>query len=182
MQATQHITRQHLAEIVDAIYGQGEVIVKEASTGYDSSPNHFPDAESLQADVGQADTRGFFFYSIYYPEAGGHVYERRIDLIPEKCDGHTHRFKQEGWGLIRLQCRFRDPSDIECNIAVNSEVRASNWSDTYPDMGDPAEWDWKLVNSKAGRLIRLLRKLGKQKAQVQERSATSRRMTSPDPL
>jgi hypothetical protein len=165
MQATQHITRQQLAEIVDAIYGQGEVIVKEASSDYDSSLKHFPDANSLHADVDRAGTRGFLFYSIYYPEAGGYVYERRIDLIPEKCEGHTHRFKQEGWGLIRLQCRFQDPSDIECSIAVNSEVRASNWSNTYPDLGDPAGWDWKLINSKCGRLTRLLRKLGKQKVE-----------------
>ncbi|QTN32567.1 hypothetical protein HZ994_09560 [Akkermansiaceae bacterium] len=165
MQATQHISRQQLAEIVDAIYGQGEVIVKEASSDYDSPPRHFPDADSLQADLDRSSSRGFHFYSIYYPEAGGRVYDRRIDLIPEKCEGHTHRFKQEGWGLIRLQCRSREASNIECNIAVNSEVRASNWSETYPDMGDPAEWDWKLIKSKAGRLVRLLRKLGKQQVE-----------------
>ncbi|MBB5353966.1 hypothetical protein HNR46_004237 [Haloferula luteola] len=162
MQATQHISREQLAKIVEAIFGQGEVIVKEASSRYDSPARAFSGTEALNHDLDDDATPGFRFYSIYYPEAGGHVYERRIELIPEKCDGHTHRFKQEGWGLIRLQCRSRAQGTIECNIAVNSEVRAANWSDAYPDMKDPAEWDWNVVKSKAGRLVRLLRKLGQQ--------------------
>jgi hypothetical protein len=45
---------------------------------------------------------------------------------------------------------------------VNSEERAHNWSDTYPDLKSPDLWDWAVVKKKAGRLIRLLRKLGKQ--------------------
>lgn len=160
MQATQHISRQQLAEIVQTIFGQGEVIVKEAISRFDSPTNVFSDADALNGDWDDA-TSGFRFYSIYYPDAGGHVYERRIELTQENCDGHTHRFKQEGWGLIRLQCRSRDQDMIECNIAVNSEVRSTNWRDTCPDLKDPAEWDWNIVNSKAGRLVRLLRKLGK---------------------
>jgi hypothetical protein len=163
MQTSATITTIQLDEVVAAIFKQGEVVVTEANSEYDSPLKSFPDANALSEDLKRKDTSGFFFYSIYYPEAGGHINERRVDLIPKKCNGHTYRFKLEGWGLIHMQCRFQDPYSLKCNIAVNSEARASNWSDTCPEIGDPAKWDWKIVSSKAGRLVRLLRKLGKEK-------------------
>ncbi len=164
MQTTQQITRQQLDDVVDEIFKLGEVTVKEASSSYDAVLREFPDSESLKADLNCSGVSRPFLYAIYYPDVGGHVYDRRIELIPEKCEGHTHRFSYAGWGLIQLQCRFHDDQSVECRIAVNSEVRASNWRETSPDMGDPALWDWKVVKSKAGRLTRLLRKLGKESA------------------
>ena len=67
----------------------------------------------------------------------------------------------QGWGLIQLQCDFRKHPMVECRIAVNSAIRAANWSDTYPDFQSPESWDWKVVERKTGRLVRLLRQMGK---------------------
>jgi len=89
------------------------------------------------------------------------VLERRIDLKLGAVPGHIHRFTQDGWGLIQLHCNFRNYPSIECRIAVNSSVRASNRFDTHPEMGSPDLWNWDVVKRHAGRLTRLLRELAR---------------------
>jgi hypothetical protein len=163
MQTTQTISEKQLQEIVVAIYDQGPVVVKQAYSDLDAAPREFVDAEALIDELRFRPGQKFLFssYAIYYPEAKGYIYEERITLKPGSCGDHTFRFSQEGWGLIHLQCNFRNHPKIECRIAVNTETRAGNWSDTIPALRSPDLWDWRVVNKKAGKLIRLLKKLGK---------------------
>jgi hypothetical protein len=168
MQTTQHISPSQLDEVLRSVFAAGSPIVKQASSDFDQPTKLFPTVDSLRENMNYAtgSTRGFFCYSIYYPDAEGIVTERRIDLKPGAVPGHTHRFAPQGWGLIQLQCDFRKFPSIECRVAVNSDVRAQNWSDTYPEMGSPDLWNWDVINRHAGRLVRLLRKIAKEAEQV----------------
>ncbi len=163
METTQQIFLEQLNEIVAAVFAQGPVVVRQAYSNFGCATREFADADALLDDLHYEPGVGdvFLQYTLYYPEAKGHTHERRIDLKPEACNGHTFRFCQEGWGLIQLQCDFRKHPMVECRVAVNSAIRASNWSDTYPDFQSPNAWDWAVVERKAGRLVRLLRKMGK---------------------
>ena len=167
MQTTQHISPAQLDEVVASVFASGSPIVKQASSDFDTAPKTFPTVDDLREDLrfttGQA--RRFFSYAIYYPEAKGVVSERRIDLRPGAVPGYTHQFAPQGWGLIHLQCNFRNFPSIECRVAVNSDVRAQNWSSSYPEMGSPDLWDWAVVKRHAGRLTRLLRQLSKRAEQ-----------------
>lgn len=163
MQTTQHISLAQLEEVVEAVFSQGPVIVRQAYSNFGCNTREFADPKALLKDLYYETGVGDVFrqYAIYYPEAKGHTHERRIALKPELCNGHTFRFCQEGWGLIHLQCDFRNYPIVECRIAVNSESRAGTWSDTYLDFESPAAWDWGVIERKAGKLVRLLRRLGK---------------------
>lgn len=167
MQTTQHISPSQLDEVIDSVFASGSPVVKQESSDFDSPTKTFPTADDLREDLRfiPDQKQRFKCYAIYYPDAGGTVSERRIDLKPGAVPGHTHRFSQEGWGLIHLQCNQRDYPSIECRVAVNSDVRAHNWSDTCPEMGAPDLWDWDVIKRHAGRLTRLLRKLAKQRAE-----------------
>lgn len=166
MQATQHISVDQLHEIISAVFDQGNVVVKQAYSDFDCPTRQFNDVKALVEDLKYQPGQevSFFSYVIYYPEAKGYTNEERIDLKPESCKGHTFRFSQVGWGLIQLQCNFRDYPKIECRIAVNSRERAGNWYGTYPDYKNPDLWDWEVLKKKVGTLVRLLRKHGKQAA------------------
>jgi hypothetical protein len=145
------------------IFAQGPVVVRQAYSNFSSATREFSNANTLRDELRYVPGIGDVFrqYTLYYPELKGHTLERRIVLNPDKCNGHTFRFCQEGWGLIQLQCDFRKYPIVECRIAVNSEIRAANWSETYPDFQSPESWDWEVVDRKAGRLVRLLRQMGK---------------------
>lgn len=94
---------------------------------------------------------------VHYPEALGFVATRVITLQPEKCGGASWREALEGWGLIQLQLQYRVADFVEFRVAVNTEKRAQAWAQTYPEMGAPSLWNWKLVEKHARRLIRVLR-------------------------
>lgn len=161
MQTTQLITTAQLDKVIHAIYVDGPPVVKEAYSKLDTPTATFPLPSDLRANIQYVPGQNeFFHYALYYPAAKGHVIEKRSAL---KFEGshHAHRFSQEGWGLIFLQLTFRDHSRIECRVAVNSSSRAEKWFATYPELKSPDLWDWKVVKRQAGRLVRLLRKLGR---------------------
>lgn len=162
MQTSQQISLDQLHEVVAAVYDQGPVIVRQAYSDYESATKEFADATALLDELRFEPKAGDLFrqFTLYYPEAKGHTHERRITLKPEVCKGHPFRFCQEGWGLIQLQCDFREHPLVGCTISVNSAIRAGKWSETYPDFQSPDKWDWAVVEKKAGRLVRLLRRLG----------------------
>jgi len=168
MQTTQLISAAQLDEVAESVFASGSPVVKQSSSDFDTPTKSFPSFDDLRDDLRftPGQKLGFRCYSIYYPDAKGVVSERRIDLKPGAVPGHTHRFSQQGWGLIQLQCNFRNYPLIECRVAVNSDTRAQNWSATYPEMGSPELWNWDEVKRHAGRLTRLLRKLGKQAEQA----------------
>jgi hypothetical protein len=163
MQTTQFIQDKQLNELINIIYSDGAPVVKEAYSEFDAPTVTFRSASELRANIEFIPKeRAFFYYAIYYPDAKGFVLEKRIKLKPRACKGHTHRFSQEGWGLIFLHITFQSQSRIECCVAVNSNARAETWSNIYPELKSPDLWDWTIVSRYAGRLTRLLRKLGKQ--------------------
>ncbi len=164
MQTTQNIFISQLHDILNAIYDEGAPVVREAYSEFDTPTREFKTKSDLLNDLtySPGQKAKFFHYSIYYPESAGFTIEERINLKPEKCNGHTYRFSQAGWGLIFLQCDFKNYPVIECRIAVNSRKRAELWAPTYPKLRSPDAWNWNIVDRYAGKLVRRLRKHGKQ--------------------
>lgn len=167
MQITQIITDKQINKLIGAIFVSGDPIVKEAYSDFDATTKTFQTGQLLRNDIKFTleKTQSFFFYSIYYPAATGIVTERRIELTPGVVKDHTHRFCQEGWGLIFLKFTFKHLDTVECNVSVNSQTRANNWAHTTKRMGDPNQWEWDVVKRHASRLIRLLRRLAKLRAE-----------------
>jgi hypothetical protein len=97
-------------------------------------------------------------FAIYYPDVKGSLLIERIALDPRKCNGESFRYAVGGWGVIHLQCDMRKPPGLLCRVSVNSEARANGWKDTRPSYGEPALWDWKLVDKHARRLMRAINK------------------------
>jgi hypothetical protein len=179
MQTTQSISESQLDDVLASVFASGDPVVKEAYSDFDASTKVFPTLESLREDFHYTpgQKRKFFYYAIYYPAANGLVVEKRIELKPGAVKNHTHRFCQEGWGLVFLQITSKHPGAVECRVAVNSEKRANKWADTIDRFGDPDAWDWDVIKLHAGRLTRLLRKLGKQRAEQAEQAAAGQPAT-----
>jgi len=163
MQATQVITFEQNRALLDAAFSQGPVVAKETYSAPGTSIRQFTSTSEILADM----ERGSFFYlySFYYPEALGQVSEKRLSLSPEKCDSHTFRYTLDGWGWIHIQCDLRESPMIRCRVCVNSPERAAAWEEINPEFGSPDLWDWTVIKRKAGKLIRLLRKQGKETEQ-----------------
>ena len=95
MQTTQYITDTQIDEMIRAVYAAGSPVVKEAYSDLDSPTVTFQSASDLRADIKFVPkAKAFFYYALYYPDAKGFVMEKKIELKPKACGGHTHRFSQ----------------------------------------------------------------------------------------
>ncbi|MHA3770071.1 hypothetical protein ACXR0O_00875 [Verrucomicrobiota bacterium sgz303538] len=168
MQATQVISVEQLRELLDAAFAQGPVVAKETYSAFGATIRQFTSTSEILADMERASDqcRLAYLYSFYYPEARGQVAEKRVSLIPEKCGGHTFRYTLDGWGWIHIQCDLRDMPMIRCRVCVNSPERATAWEEINPEFGSPGFWEWPIIKKKAGKLVRLLRKQGKETKQT----------------
>ena len=164
MQREEKIPMESVEKIIEAIY-EGGPSVFEAYSEFESDVREFPTKESLEQYVFEqleSNHRHKFVYcSLFYPEMGGLIRKRRVDLDPKHCEGATFRYATEGWGLIGFQLKISEPEDISCTFVVNSEKRANNWFDTIPELGSPSAWNWKMVERHARRLIQVLKKSAK---------------------
>lgn len=173
MQTTRIITEQNIGEVLIAVYKEGEPIAYQADSAFGEELKEFNSREELNQEIDKLlnTNAPFFQFAFYYPESIGFVEKQRVNLNPEKCNGHTFRFSIKGWGLIYLQFH-RKPQGIECRAAVNTEKRANGWKDTYPDMKEPSLWRWKTVEKNARRIIRVINKVAQQGTPADPKTAT----------
>ncbi len=89
----------------------------------------------------------------------GKFFISKIKLNPTYCDGKTFRYRLDGWAIIYVQLDVQKGENfIKCNVSVNSKKRAENWKTTIPELGNPALWEWKNVESRARKIIYQLKK------------------------
>ena len=161
MQRTEKINAKSLFELVEISFSNGVIRFYEAYSAPDKEILEIKSLTEFKKYYNQkSEVYKSFQFGLYYPESKGKFTIDRFDLDPKYCNGSTFKYKTSGWGVIYIQLSIEHPeSMIECRIAVNSEKRAKGWKDIYPQMGLPELWDWKIVNSKARKLIYNMKKL-----------------------
>src|SRR2546426_11648858 len=89
------------------------------------------------------------------------VHQRRIALVPAKCQGATFRWTIEGWGLITMQLGGSSLVGlVASHTNHNSAERARKWEQTLNrTLGSVSAWDWPEVSRVSRRLNRQIRKL-----------------------
>lgn len=93
-------------------------------------------------------------------KASDDVRVNRIELNPKKCQGATHRYRVDGWGLVSLELRGINKAGLQySHTNHNTEKRAVAWETNYGDvMGSPSNWDWKIVTSTSRKLHSFIKK------------------------
>ena len=152
------VNKERLEGLVESIF-QNNATVYEAYSVPDNELRVFQTSSEVMRYIDEVSNKkeNLAYLSIHYPEAGGYINIKRINLIPEKCKGAKVRYSAEGWGLIQFKLWFNENS-ITCEIDVNSEKRALKWASTYPDLKSPDLWEWKEVQRQCQRLKRVLKK------------------------
>lgn len=153
------IKAEHLKELIDSIFSDGEVCVYEAYSKPDKELRTFGSSEEILEYIEElkSNSDNLAYLSLHYLNSGGFVRNKEINLIPEKCNGALKRYSAEGWGLIQFQLWLND-NGCTCDIGVNSEKRAHAWEHTYPELRSPSLWNWKVVQKQNRRLKRVVKK------------------------
>ncbi|MGK4006510.1 hypothetical protein WMF31_28075 [Sorangium sp. So ce1036] len=145
--------------IADAIFKERPAAVAEAYSGFDRALIQFQSAQEICAHArSKRSSDGYIHLAVLYPDMAGKLTRARISLDPKECDGHTHRYEAQGWGLIWVYLKLSPAEGPESSISANSEKRARAWSATYPDMEAPSTWHWPAVARHLRRLRSALKR------------------------
>lgn len=144
----------NLAPLLQAVFESPAVAVYTSESDYGEPTRSFSSADQLIKHLNERVRSGSLFesYALHYADAGGHVQDRRIELDPDKHEGHTFRHSVAGWGVIYLKIKLLSPETASCTLVVNSRKRAEDWSAKYPDLKSPALWNWSVVENHVTRL------------------------------
>lgn len=147
--------------IAEAIFAKPGVRVVEAYSDFDVIPREFSSASEVAAYARECAQRpnGLLHLFVHYPDMGGRLVRETIRLKPGAVPGHSLRYTWNGWGLIAVQLYLSNKPSLLSRIVANSEVRASGWADTYPEVDAPDTWRWSAVKSHVRRLQRVLKRV-----------------------
>jgi hypothetical protein len=159
MANTDRLSDESVASVAQAIFAKGGPTVAEAYSEFGCEPRRFACARELCAYALERRQvpSGSVHLAIHYPEASGRMLLKRISLDPSACNGFTHRFTHEGWGLIWVHLHLAGSGSVGSFISANSQTRAEKWATTYPELDPPMTWFWPAVASHARRLTRVLK-------------------------
>lgn len=151
-------------EILDFIFNEIECRVFESYSNYEKELVEFTNTKEVVeyyqlGDFSKKPNRSATLM-LWPIKASDNVRVNRIELNPKKCQGATHRYRVDGWGLISLELKGINKAGLQySNSNHNTEKRASAWEPNYCDvMGSPSEWDWKAVSSTSRKLNNFIKK------------------------
>jgi hypothetical protein len=148
-----------VAAIASAIFAKGSPTVVEAYSEFGRDPRRFSSAAEVCAYAAQRrpEASGYVHLAIHYSDTSGRLVPKRVTLDPSRCNGATHRYTFEGWGIIWVYLNLAHSSATGSFVSANSQKRAEKWAATYPQQDSPATWHWPAVAAHARRLTKALR-------------------------
>lgn len=144
--------------VAEAIFKEQPLTVIEAYSASKQELRTFQSPEELCAYVTarRDSVDGSAHLAVHYPDMAGRVARTRVSLNPRKCNGHTYRYRVDGWGLVQVHLQLR-PAKLDSFISANSEERALSWATTLPELDPPSTWHWPAVSRHLRRLRRALK-------------------------
>lgn len=141
--------------VLEAIFGLNLFRVFEAYSEPDSQLREFVAAEEVPLT-----SRGAHLM-LYAVESGPEPTAHRIELRPGGLGDATFRFQCQGWGIIQLHFGdlFQGDELRWSHTNHNTEKRAAKWAAVYPELGDPAAWEWAAVSRASSKLNRTIRSM-----------------------
>ncbi|MBC5774981.1 hypothetical protein H8S95_12970 [Pontibacter sp. KCTC 32443] len=149
--------REDFEEIVRFIYGELGLSVFQSYSQPEKPLQEYGTAEQLltELETGQNQIQ----LALWKKSFGFDYRINKIDLNPKYCNGHTFRYRIDGWGLIHFQISGLTGERLEtCSISHNTEKRATTWESTNPDIGKVSEVNWEEVNKTSRKLKYLISK------------------------
>ncbi|PKL34673.1 MAG: hypothetical protein CVV45_02030 [Spirochaetae bacterium HGW-Spirochaetae-10] len=149
-------------EILRFLFERDECEIYESYSEYERPLRRFRSIEAILLEFEDQKKHGkenqVVSLRLYVKKAGPGFAPMRVSLDPEKCGGASYRYAASGWGLVQFHLSDSKTDLESSHTNHNSLNRANKWSPTYPDLGSPSEWDFRMINRFSQGLIRQIKK------------------------
>ena len=160
-----YATLEDHEELLTWLLADGACEIYELASDFGQPLRRFRSAAEVRAQLERRYPGGgqwrTVYLQLYVLGAGPPFVPKRVALDPDECDGATFRDEAEGWGLVQLYlgALAEDGTRLEdSRTNHNTLKRAETWSDTLPELGEVAAWDFAKITAFSSRLNREIRK------------------------
>jgi len=160
-----YATLEDHEELLTWLLADGACEIYELASDFGQPLRRFRSAAEVRAQFERRYPGGgqwrTVYLQLYVLGAGPPFVPKRVALDPDECDGATFRDEAEGWGLVQLYlgALAEDGTRLEdSRTNHNTLKRAETWSDTLPELGEVAAWDFAKITAFSSRLNREIRK------------------------
>lgn len=140
--------------VLDFIFNETDLQVFDLSSPYGQNISQYKNSKEVTAkfDLINGNKSPVTFQLWTLRHKGGPVF-RKIDLDPNRCNGHTFRYSTDGWGMIQLYFGGLNNNILSLShIGHFSEKDAAKWEGTNKFNGNIKDWDWKEVQATSKKL------------------------------
>jgi hypothetical protein len=131
-------------ELLDFIFSETDLEIYDHSSRFGQEICKYKTASEIASKFDLENGGQFAVtFQLWTPRHKGMPIFRKIDLDPNRCNGHTFRYSTDGWGLIQLY--FGGLSNSQLNhshIGHFNEKGALKWEQTNRFNGHVSDWDW----------------------------------------
>jgi len=149
-----YATLEDHEELLTWLLADGACEIYELASDFGQPLRRFRSAAEVRAQFERRYPGGgqwrTVYLQLYVLGAGPPFVPKRVALDPDECDGATFRDEAEGWGLVQLYlgALAEDGTRLEdSRTNHNTLKRAETWSDTLPELGEVAAWDFAKITA-----------------------------------
>ena len=143
-------------EVFKFIFEELGLSVFQSYSEYGQPLNEYGTEEEVMNELAKHPVTQFVLWE---KDFGFEYIINKLELTPKYCNGHTFRYRIDGWGLIHLQANDLKADKIEASsISHNTEKRAQAWESTKPEFGKADELNWNEINSTSRKLKNFISK------------------------
>jgi hypothetical protein len=134
--------------ILDFIFKETDLLVYDLSSQYGQEICIYKTVEEISSKFDlEIDEFGTTF-QLWTPRHKGKPIFRKVDLDPQRCNGHTFRYSTDGWGLIQLYFKgLKNNALPPSHIGHFSEKGALSRQETHSSNGLVSDWDWTEIQA-----------------------------------
>ena len=131
-------------KILEYIFSDTDLQIYDANSPYGQEICNYRSIEEISSkfDLVNGDKFAVTF-QLWTPRHKGQPLFRKIELDPQRCNGHTFRYSTDGWGLIQLYFGGLKNNELnQSHIGHFTEKAALKWGDTNSFNRKVSNWDW----------------------------------------
>lgn len=148
-------------QLLDFVFSETDLQVFDLYSDFDRKVSQYRSSNEVteKFDLENGGQSSMVF-QLWSPRFGGGFSFRRIELNPNFCNGHTCRYRTEGWGLIQLHLGERNQNRLHySHIGHFEEKGALKWEEVQKDKGAVGQWNWTEIKATSGKLRRQVEKM-----------------------
>ncbi|WP_306476576.1 hypothetical protein [Methyloversatilis sp.] len=151
-------------ELLDWLFSERTCDVYELYSAFDTDLTKFSSASEVLAQFDRRYETGERWKSVelqLYVSGAGPAFEpRRVAVNPKFCNGATHRYAAEGWGLVQLYLSRPTQEGLDSSHTNHfTQKGAAAKAATDEARANVDSWDFKKITAFSSRLNRQIRNL-----------------------